>query len=213
MAQQAAKFAVSNARKMCRSLLDAVNDVIIIFDRNSLRVLDANESAIRVYGYSKEEFVRKGMNQLTHEVPITPICPVTAKASRERISIRQARKLLFSVSLSAIDYWGRKAVLSINRDISERKRIEAVIASNEKRLRLLITGISEIVALIDAKGVVRFISPQAERVLGINPSDLKGRSVFDFVHPDERQRVATEYAKTVQEPGEAIPSVGEAPEP
>ncbi len=111
------------------------------------------------------------------------------------------------MSLSTIDYWGRKAVLSINRDIRDRKRIEAVITSSEKKLRTLIQGISEIVALIDGEGQVRFISPQVERVLGITVSEVTGRSVFDFVHPDDRQRVAREYEKTVQEPGEGIPSV------
>ena len=128
--------------------------------------------------------------------------------SIERTDFNKAGgKIDFLVSLSTIDYWGRKAVLSINRDIRDRKRIEAVITSSEKKLRLLIQGISEIVALIDGEGMVRFISPQVERVLGIPVSEVAGRSVFDFVHPDDRQRVAREFEKTVQEPGEGIPSV------
>lgn len=143
MAQQAAKFAAPYAQKLCRSLLDAVNDAVIIFDPRSLRVLDANASAFKIYGYSKEELIGKEMKDLTHEVRDYPRL-VRHGQSVERTDFDKAGKTIdFLVSVSTIDYWGRKAVLSINRDIRDRKRIEAVIISSEKRLRLLIQGISE----------------------------------------------------------------------
>jgi PAS domain S-box-containing protein len=207
MPQQAAKYALSHAQRLCRSLLDAVNDTVLILDPKSLQILDANESALKIYGYSKAELIGKELKQLTHEARDYPRM-IRYGQTIERTDFNKAgEKIDFLVSMSTIDYWGRKAVLSINRDISERKRIESLITSSERRLRLLVQGISEIVALIDATGVVRFISPQVERVLGIPASEVKGKSVFDFVHPDDRLRVASEYEKTVREPGEAIPSV------
>jgi PAS domain S-box-containing protein len=207
MAQKATKFAAPYAHKICRSLLDAVNDAVIIFDPRSLRILEVNEGACKVYGYSREEFIGKEMKQLTHEIGDYSRL-VRHGQSIERTDFNKAGgKIDLLVSLSTIDYWGRKVVLSINRDIRDRKRIESVITSSEKKLRLLIQGISEIVALIDGEGLVRFISPQVERVLGIPVSEVTGHSVFDFVHPDDRQRVTREYEKTVQEPGEGIPSI------
>src|SRR6185369_5805694 len=67
--------------------------------------------------------------------------------------------------------------------------------------------ISEIVAMVDPQGVVKFISPQVERVLGFCTTDLVGRNAFEFIHPDDRERAQAEYSKTVQERGEGIPSV------
>ena len=207
MPPQAAKFAMSHAQRLCRSLLDAVNDAVLILDPKSLQVLDANESALRIYGYSKAELIGKELSKLTHEAPDYARL-IRHGQSTERTDFNKAgERIDFLVSASMIDYWGRKAVLSINRDISDRKRIESIITSNERRLRLLIQSISEIVALIDAAGVVRFVSPQVERVLGIPVPEATGKSVFDFVHPEDRPRVVTEYEKTVREPGEAIPSV------
>src|SRR5262249_59846700 len=86
-------------------------------------------------------------------------------------------------------------------------RSQATIAANERKFRLLIQNISEIVALIDTTGIVRFVSPQTERVLGTPPSEFMGHDVFDFVHPEERARAHEEFAKTVCEPGEAVPSM------
>ena len=207
MGQQSAKSAVPRARKLCRSLLNAMNDPVLIFDSRSLRVLDANDSALKIYGYSKAELIGKELKEITHD-PSDLSRLVRHERSTERTDINKAgEQIHFLVSLSDIDYWGRKAVLSVHRDIGERKRIEALVTSSEKRLRSLIQGISEIVALIDADAMVRFISPQVERVLGMPVQDVTGRSVFDFVHPDDQERVAAEYANTVQKPGEAVPSV------
>src|SRR5262249_10022768 len=86
-------------------------------------------------------------------------------------------------------------------------RSQATIAANEKKFRLLIQNISEIVALIDTTGVVRFVSPQTERVLGTPAIEFMGHDVFDFVHPEERARAHEEFAKTICEPGEGVPSM------
>jgi PAS domain S-box-containing protein len=201
------QFAVSDARRLCRSLLDAVNDVVLIFEPGSSRVLAANKAACTVYGYTKKEIVGKHLQMLTHD-PTNYLHVLRSGRTFERTDItKEGAKVEFLVSLSSIDYWGRRAILSINRDISDRKRIEAAISASEKRLQLLLHAISEIVALLDDKGFIRFISPQVQRVLGLSTTDVSGQSVFDFIHPEDRERAATEFAKTVSQPGEGVPSV------
>lgn len=200
-------FAVSDARRLCRLLLDAVNDVVVIFDPGTSRIVDANRCAAKVYGYTKKELIGKEVTLLTHE-PIDYTRALHSGRAFERTDFnKHGEKIDFLVSLSVIDYWGRRAILSINRDIGERKRIEAAIAGSEKKARLLITGISEVVALLDEKGGIRWVSPQVQRVLGIAPSEVIGSNVFDFLHPQDRERAMAEYAKTTSEPGEAVPSV------
>lgn len=201
------QFAVSDARKLCRLLLDAVNDVVVILDPGNSRIIDANHCAARTYGYTKKELRGKELNLLTHERVDYSHALHSGRAFERTDFNKAGGKIEFLVSLSVIDYWGRRAILSINRDIGERKRIETAIAASEKKARLLITGISEIVALLDEKGKVRFVSPQVQRVLGIAPHEVNGHNVFDFLHPEDRERAMAEYTKTTSEPGEAVPSV------
>ena len=201
------QFAVTDARRLCRFLLDAINDVVVILDPGSSRIIDVNRWAAKIYGYTKKELVGKELTLLTQE-PIDYSRALNSGRAFERTDItKQGDKIEFLVSLSVINYWGRRAILSLNRDISERKRIETAITASEKRARLLLQGISEIIALLDEKGMIRFISPQVQRVLGIVPSEVVGRSVFDFLHFQDRERALAEYAKTISEPGEAVPSV------
>ncbi|HET6936067.1 MAG TPA: PAS domain S-box protein [Candidatus Angelobacter sp.] len=77
----------------------------------------------------------------------------------------------------------------------------------EKWFRTLIGNLSDIVALIDADGVLRFINPRVETVLGFRMSDVLGRNIFDFVHPEDLPRAAAEFTQTVQQEGEGVPSV------
>ena len=201
------QFAVSDARRLCRLLLEAVNDAVIIIDPASNRVIAANRSACRVYGYTKKELIGKKLQELSRENTDYSHALHSGRSFERTDITKDGRKIELLVTLSVIDYWGRNAILSISHDISERKRIEAVTAASEKRARLLIQGISEILAVLDDKGAIRFISPQIQRVLGIPASEVLGNSVFNFLHPDDRNRAAAEFDKTVSEAGEAVPSV------
>lgn len=77
----------------------------------------------------------------------------------------------------------------------------------EKWFRTLIHNISDIVALIDAGGILRFVNPRMETVLGYRSNEVLGRNIFDFVHPEDIPRASLEYSETLQRQGEGVPSV------
>ncbi len=77
----------------------------------------------------------------------------------------------------------------------------------EKWFRTLIHNISDIVALIDAEGILRFVNPRMEKELGYRAADMLGRNVFEFVHPEDIPRATQEYSETLQRQGENVPSV------
>jgi two-component system cell cycle sensor histidine kinase/response regulator CckA len=77
----------------------------------------------------------------------------------------------------------------------------------EKWCGTLIHSISDIVALIDAQGILRFVNPRIETVLGYRKSEVLGRNIFDFIHPEDVPRAALEYSQTIQQQGEGVPSV------
>ena len=56
-------------------------------------------------------------------------------------------------------------------------------------------------------GILRFVNPRIELVLGYSAADMLGRNVFDFVHPEDLQRATLEFSDTLQRQGENVPSV------
>ncbi|HEY0792571.1 MAG TPA: response regulator [Chthoniobacterales bacterium] len=74
-------------------------------------------------------------------------------------------------------------------DIDDLKRAEAELQRREERFRSLIENASDLITVINPGGVIHFQSPSAERLLGHLSTDLLGRSVFEFVHPEDVTRV------------------------
>src|SRR5688500_8135848 len=81
-------------------------------------------------------------------------------------------------------------------------RVRASGASREVRLyQSLVQYSSDRVAIIEAGGSIRYVSPSVERVLGYRPEDLVGKSAFDYVHPENIEFVSSSFAKAQENSG------------
>jgi two-component system sensor histidine kinase UhpB len=59
-------------------------------------------------------------------------------------------------------------------------------------------------ALIRRDGTIGYASPSVARVLGCSPEELGGRSVFEFLHPDDLERTRPIFSQALQVPGKAV---------
>lgn len=66
------------------------------------------------------------------------------------------------------------------KDETERALREA-----EERYRLLADNVQDMISLHDHTGTFLYASPSASRLLGVDPAELIGRSVYDLVEPDD----------------------------
>ncbi|MEW6406734.1 MAG: PAS domain S-box protein, partial [Chloroflexota bacterium] len=81
-----------------------------------------------------------------------------------------------------------KSVMGVSRDMSERKRAEAELKANEERFRALVERSLDVITLLDADGKVLYHSPAYSRLMGRSVEERLGKSVFDYIHPDDRKR-------------------------
>ncbi len=77
-------------------------------------------------------------------------------------------------------------------------RSEETLRRSEERFRMMIEHSSDIITMIDASGMVMYGSPSLERVLGYKPEELIGKSIFDYVYPEDRLFVVEMFQKTLQ---------------
>lgn len=70
-----------------------------------------------------------------------------------------------------------------------RLKTEQTLRKSEAHYRLLANNIADIIMLIDARGLLRYVSQSVEPVLGLRPEDLLDKSCFDLIHPDDRESV------------------------
>ncbi len=80
---------------------------------------------------------------------------------------------------------GRRHYRGVMLDITERKEFEAGLALQREHFRSLVQHASDVILVIDAGGLITYLSPSVESVLGFSPHEQMGRSMFDLVHPDD----------------------------
>jgi two-component system, cell cycle sensor histidine kinase and response regulator CckA len=86
----------------------------------------------------------------------------------------------------------------------ERKIAEQENQLQEVRFRALIENSSDMVAMSSADGVILYMSPGAERILGYKPSTFVGKEGLAFVHADDRAEVHGNLAKLLADPSEGV---------
>jgi diguanylate cyclase (GGDEF)-like protein/PAS domain S-box-containing protein len=74
-----------------------------------------------------------------------------------------------------------------------------------KVFRAIIQHSSELVVIVDETGVLQYVSPSAQPLLGYRPEDVEGSSAFDLVHPDELEVLHKRFEDALETPGIGVP--------
>ncbi|QLH76049.1 PAS domain S-box protein [Halosimplex rubrum] len=92
---------------------------------------------------------------------------------------------------------GERFALLTTRDVTERRERERELA----RYETLVEEVTDIVTVLDETGVIEYQSPAAKHVLGYEPGELVGETVFEYIHPEDHETVAERFAAFVERPG------------
>ncbi len=74
----------------------------------------------------------------------------------------------------------------------------------QKRMQLLLENASEVITIYEKDGIVRYISPSVEKILGYKQEDLIGNNDIDKVHPDSRDEIRRLFVELTENPNESI---------
>ena len=97
------------------------------------------------------------------------------------------------------------AVLLWFHERQTRRALEDVgvrLRRSEARLQAMLRDSHDLIAVIDADGNLTYANPAAERLFGRRVTPLLGASPFAYVHPDDRDRIASIFLESLQRPGE-----------
>lgn len=164
------------------------------------RVLDVNRSALEVLAYRKEELVGKPLQ--------TIYAPESLPKMRESFEKWKAAGKVSDVEMVILSKSGEKRTvllsadavkdaegkvvhsISVQRDITERKQAEEAVKESRERFRNLVETTSDWVWEVNENGVYIYASPKVRDILGYAPEEVLGKSLLDFMPPEEAQRVA-----------------------
>lgn len=70
-------------------------------------------------------------------------------------------------------------------DISQRKNYETALAESETKFRAFVENANDIIYSLSPDGILTYASPNWTEILGHPLSDVIGKSIEEFIHPDD----------------------------
>ena len=85
----------------------------------------------------------------------------------------------------------------IVRDMTERRR-------RRRRTELFVEESEEVVSVLDTDGTINYASGSADRVLGHPSESLVGENIFDYIHPNDREKGMKQFYTALEEDTDTV---------
>lgn len=165
------------ALKRIKVLSEQARDIMLTVDMEG-RIIEANQAALRAYGYTEEELLRLNLVELRKSAQdeLSFMQLKTADHSGVLFETLHYRKdgTAFPVEVSShgADFGGRRVYLSIIRDTTERYQAQEALRESEKKFRELFNNANDAIFLFDLKGRLIEVNEEACRRYGYSREEL-----------------------------------------
>ena len=78
-------------------------------------------------------------------------------------------------------------------NVKRRERTEEKLRQDEQRFRAFVENSSDIIAIINLEGIITYINPAVEKILGFKPEERIGAKGFELIHQDEIKLLADSF--------------------
>ncbi|MBP1929989.1 PAS domain S-box-containing protein [Methanolinea mesophila] len=200
-----AEEALRESEKRYRTLFERAADCIYIFEaegKDRGRIVDANMAAAKMHGYTREELLRMKITDLDVEESQASAPERFARALKGEwltgeVMHRRKDGSVFPMEINGglLDLGTKRYIVAIDRDITERKQAEKVLAESEERFRGVAERSSDVIILADMTRNATYVSPSVTRILGYRPEEVVDRPPEDFVLPEDLARVMEIHRK------------------
>ncbi|KKH91832.1 histidine kinase [Methanosarcina sp. 1.H.T.1A.1] len=177
--------------KKFKTLLESSSDSILIHDMKG-RVMEANHIACELFGYTRSKMLGKHIKDLRTNIHLTEFGQQIEKLKQtgyftfEMDSLRRDGTVTpQEINNRLIEYEGEAAVISIGRDISQRRRAEKALKDSERKYRMLFEEFPGGIAQFDKYGTIIVCN---ENFVNFTGSSENEKLIFNLLNPPEEKK-------------------------
>ncbi len=204
-----AALALTQSEERHRALYNKTPAMLHSIDSQG-RLIGVSDDWLRAMGYERGEVLgRPSTDFLTEE---------SRKLAKERIlpeffrtgvcrdapyrMVTKSGRLL-DVLLSAVaerdEQGGIARSLAVLLDVTDKIKTQEALARSERRFKDLTFNSGDWIWELDAGARFAYVSDSVERILGLKPEELTGKTPFAFMPPDEAARMEALFKERVRE--------------
>ncbi|HEU4883863.1 MAG TPA: PAS domain S-box protein [Longimicrobium sp.] len=177
-----------------RALIENSHDVTCILDPLGVMTYQS-PSLRRLLGWEPDEMIGRSTWQFIHpddvgRVVETMSAILSEPGTSRRVEYRFQRKdgewrMVEAIGRTLSPDTAEHGLVANIRDVTERQLAEQALQEREEHFRRLIENAHDITCILTGDGVMTYLSPSIERVLGYAAEELVGRNSFELIHPDD----------------------------
>jgi two-component system, cell cycle sensor histidine kinase and response regulator CckA len=165
---------------------------MFVIDRASLQLLEANDAAMRAYGYSREELLGRKITDLCldEEIPralkLADKLPTSLSCQGHWRHRRKSGEIFdVEITTQGIRFAGRDTVLAAALDVSARRAAEEKVAEQSASLRALTENNPMAVVVLDEDRRIQMCNPAFELMFGYHQAEILGADLDPMLAPGE----------------------------
>ena len=194
-----AEDALRESEERYRVLVENASDIIFRTDVHG-QLTFVNPAMIHVTGYEKDELIGRRYTILIrpdmrdHALKFfgrQMVKGLQNTYSEYPIITKDGKNLWFGQNTQLIVNDGKVTGFQVvSRDITGLKRMEEKLRFEEQRFRAFVEHASDMIALVNPEGVILYVNPAIESILGYKPEERIGANGSEIVHPDDVKALA-----------------------
>jgi len=185
--------ALQESEKKYRTLFNQIGDAVLIFDQDTMEILDCNQSAIDRYGYSREEWRTmkpydlhppEDLEEVKRNIQNTTFMPHWYTHLT-----KDGKRIPVEIYSNVITLDQRRVCISIIRDVSERKAVEDQLRRSEEKFRTLAENSPFGLSILNERGKFEYFNRRFTEILGYTLADIPDKNTwFRKAYPDPAYR-------------------------
>ncbi|SDB92850.1 PAS domain S-box protein [Williamwhitmania taraxaci] len=182
---------LAESEEKYRSLFDTSIDSIVVFETDTLNIIDTNPAFSKQYGYTREEILGLKYAILTADEGKTlsqTFQDMKEGNSREKIHLHRKKNgetFYLEGSINPFNFRGKQICYAISNDITQRVKDEHERVERENRFRSFFDSNLVGFAEISIDGEWLNYNERLCTLLGITDIELKNTTWMEITHPDD----------------------------
>ena len=183
-ARKLAELKLEELADQFRVLKNTTMDAFCVLDENGA-ILEVNDRASVIYGYSREELLEKNVTDIATEKSPEEIREYILRVindgySRFETKHRKKNGTMITVEVSAAQIPSSQRILAFHKDITTRKEAEQkTLRERDEKYRLLFETMALGVVFQEPDGKISSANVAAERILGLTLDQMQGKTSMD----------------------------------